>query len=325
MGEQTPKVNSMVMKTCPRCHRTVVDESERSFQASEQAVALNREQQDYVYRVYEGEPLCASCLHEIQNKIKPVTVKELSNFLLDYATTLMGAGVHTSRVVRNVTRIAGSFGYEAEMTIFQRHVTLHILQRQDDSVRRTSLRAIRPAAFNFEMISNLSTLSWQAHDNHLTMYELREQFNAIVTKPRLSRWWVLWLVSFANASFCRLFGGDIWAMGLVFVATFMGFLLRQEMSSRRINHFAIFILSAFVASMIASLGVWASLGETPQIALGASVLFLIPGVPLINSIIDLLEGYVLIGISRAVNALSLIICISLGLSATLLILGTYAL
>ena len=67
------------------------------------------------------------------------------------------------------------------------------------------------------------------------------------------------------------------------------------------------------------------MGETPQIALGASVLFLIPGVPLINSIIDLLEGYVLIGISRAVNALTLIICIALGLSATLLILGSYAL
>ena len=313
------------MKTCPRCHKVVVDESERSLQASEKAVTLNREQQDYVRRVYEDEPLCDSCLHEIQAKIKPVAVRELSNFLLDYATTLMGAGVHTSRVVRNVTRIAGSFGYEAEMTIFQRHITLHILQRQDDSVRRTSLRAIRPAAFNFEIISNLSTLSWQAHDNHLTMYELREQFNAIVTKPRLSRWWVLWLVSFANASFCRLFGGDLWAMGLVFVATLIGFLLRQEMTLRHINHFAVFILSAFVASMIASLGVWASLGETPQIALGASVLFLIPGVPLINSIIDLLEGYVLIGISRAVNALSLIICISLGLSATLLILGTYAL
>ncbi len=285
---------------------------------------LNREQRAYVQRVYDG-PLCEACLQEIQKAVQPVTVRDLSNFLLDYATTLMGAGVHTSRVVRNVNRIAGSFGYETEMTIFQRHITLHILQNQDDSVRRTSLRAIPAAAFNFEIISNLSTLSWQAHDNRLTLYELREQFNAIVTRPRISRWWVLGLVSLANAAFCRLFGGDFWAMGLVCVATFVGFLIRQEMSLRRINHLAVFIVSAFVASMIASLGVWASLGDTPQTALGTSVLFLIPGVPLINSIIDLLEGYVLIGISRAVNALTLIICISLGLSATLLILGTYAL
>ena len=164
-----------------------------------------------------GSMTGACCVSPVYKRSKPRLNRSLcascSNFLLDYATTLMGAGVHTSRVVRNVNRIAGSFGYETEMTIFQRHVTLHILQRQDDSVRRTSLRTIRPAGFNFEIISNLSTLSWQVHDNHLTMYELREKFNAIVTKPRISRWWVLWLVSFANAAFCRLFGGDAWAMG----------------------------------------------------------------------------------------------------------------
>lgn len=62
-------------------------------------------------------------------------------------------------------------------------------------------------------------------------------------------------------------------------------------------------------------------GTTPETALGTSVLFLIPGVPLINSIFDLLEGHVLVGISRAVNALILIVCIALGLSVTLLILG----
>ena len=42
---------------------------------------------------------------------------------------------------------------------------------------------------------------------------------------------------------------------------------------------------------------------------------------MINSIFDLLEGHVLVGISRAVNALILIVCIALGLSATMLILG----
>ncbi|MFR6381589.1 MAG: threonine/serine exporter family protein [Odoribacter splanchnicus] len=45
------------------------------------------------------------------------------------------------------------------------------------------------------------------------------------------------------------------------------------------------------------------------------------GVPLINSILDILEGHVLVGLSRTINATILIICIALGLSMTLLILG----
>ena len=73
--------------------------------------------------------------------------------------------------------------------------------------------------------------------------------------------------------------------------------------------------------MVAALGVYFDWGTTQDVALGTSVLFLIPGVPLINSILDILEGHVLIGFSRAINAAILIICIALGLSMTLLILG----
>lgn len=35
---------------------------------------------------------------------------------------------------------------------------------------------------------------------------------------------------------------------------------------------------------------WQQWGNTPDIAIGASVLYLIPGVPLINGIIDIIEG-----------------------------------
>lgn len=44
-------------------------------------------------------------------------IQALSEFLLEYATTLMGAGVHTNRAVRNISRIASAYGYSADMTI----------------------------------------------------------------------------------------------------------------------------------------------------------------------------------------------------------------
>ena len=51
-------------------------------------------------------------------------IQALSEFLLEYATTLMGAGVHTNRAVRNISRIAAAYGYAADMTIFQRNITM---------------------------------------------------------------------------------------------------------------------------------------------------------------------------------------------------------
>lgn len=250
-----------------------------------------------------------------------VTIRDLSNFLLEYASTLLGAGVHTARAVRNISRIAESFGYQADMTIFQRNITMSVILYDDDSVRRTSVRKIRQMAFNFDIISRLSALSWRAFDEKLSLAVLQSEYDRIVARKRISLYFLMPLVALANASFCRLFQGDSRAMIIVFVATLVGFLLKHYLTRWKFNHMAVFVFSSFAASLIAALGARNGLSHTPDIALATSVLFLVPGVPLINSIMDLLNGHVLMGISRAVNAGILIICIALGLSASMLILG----
>ncbi|WP_245832406.1 threonine/serine exporter family protein [Massilibacteroides vaginae] len=94
---------------------------------------------------------------------------------------------------------------------------------------------------------------------------------------------VLILTSFANASFTRLFGGDSISMLIVFIATLVGYRIKQIMLENRMDIRLIFFCSAFFPSVIAASGHLFSLGETPQITLGTSVLYLIPGIPYINS------------------------------------------
>ena len=111
------------------------------------------------------------------------------------------------------------------------------------------------------------------------------------------------------------------AMGLVFFATLAGFSVRQGMIKKQVNHLVTFTTSAFVASLLTGLGYVFHLGHTPEIAMASSVLYLIPGVPLINSFLDILQGHILTGIARLVNAFSLIVCIAIGLFCSMLILG----
>ncbi len=245
---------------------------------------------------------------------------EVTDLLLDVAAALMGAGSHTSRVVKSVSRIAQSYGYEMFITIFQKNMTMMVRKRGDvDSI--TLIRSSKHMALNFNVVSELSALSWRIHDHELTIAEAREEYNEIMSHKRLSRWWVLLLVACANASFCKLFNGDMVSCGLVFVATLLAFFLRQEMMERKANHMLVFVSCSFIASLIAGTAHIFGWGTTPDIALATSVLFLIPGVPLINSLMDVLEGHVLTGISRFINATVLIISISVGFLATLLILG----
>jgi uncharacterized membrane protein YjjP (DUF1212 family) len=243
-------------------------------------------------------------------------LRQIARFIADYASCLLGSGVHTSRVIRNSTRIGESFDVAVRMTVLHKSFILTVFSEQTGHVY-TEVINIPVLPVNFEYNSELSSLSWKAYDKRLPLNVLQEEYNQIKSRPKMSRYLVLLLVGFANASFCRLFGGDWNAVAIVFVATLVGLFTRQQMQIRHINHFIIFVVSAFVASMCASMALLFE--TTAEIAIATSVLFLIPGVPLINGVIDIVEGYTLTGGSRLIQAFLLIICIAVGLSFSLLL------
>lgn len=240
---------------------------------------------------------------------------QIADFVADYATYLLGSGVHTSRVIRNSQRIGKSQGIDIQMSAFQKSIVM--TAHDDDSGENiTRVVGIPALPISFERNSDLSALSWEAVDEHLPLDEIRVRYERLISKPSIDPIFVLLTVGLANASFCRLFGGDWTAMSIVFTSTLVGFAAKQRMQAHKVNHFIIFILSAFIASLCASAAL--SFDCTAHICLATSPLFLVPGVPLINGIIDILDGHVLIGFSRLVNAMSLIVCIAVGLSMTLI-------
>ncbi len=245
-------------------------------------------------------------------------LKSIAIFIAEYAVCLLGSGVHTSRVIRNSKRIADSQGIEIRMTTFQKSIILTVNDKGSADVY-TEVVEIPALPISFEFNSELSRLSWEAYDNQLTLEEIKEKYEKIIANPKMNPYLVLLLVGLANASFCRLFGGNWEAMAIVFVATLIGFFIRQQMQQRHINHFLVFSVSAFAASMCAS-SVLLFENPTADIAIATSVLYLIPGVPLINGVIDVLEGHTLTGFSRLIQAFLLIICLAIGLFSSLLLL-----
>lgn len=239
----------------------------------------------------------------------------IGKFIAEYSAHLMGTGVHTSRVVRNTKRIGEAFGLDVKLSVFHRNIILTIINKETNEARNEVVD-IPAHPISFEHNSELSALSWEAVDNHLSLEELKDKYKKIISAPRIHPLFVLLLVGFANASFCKLFGGDLISMGIVFSATITGFYLKQQMQMKKINHYVVFIVSAFVASLCASTAL--IFDTTSEIAMATSVLYLVPGVPLINGVIDVVEGYVLTGFARLTEASLLIVSIAIGLSFTLL-------
>ena len=243
-------------------------------------------------------------------------LKDKALFLSQYSSFLYGSGVHTSRVIRNTKRIAEALDVDLKIDGFHKSLMLTVVNK-DTGENFSTLTEIPDCPFSFEINKDLSQLSWEAVDEHLSFDEIKGRYQSLVAKPRMNPYLVLLLVSLANASFCALFGGDAVSMLTVFVATFAGMFLKQRLTARRVNQFVVFALCSFVASMVASASLF--FNTTSEIALATSVLYLIPGVPLINGFIDITEGHVLSGTARLINAFLLILCIAIGMSVAIVL------
>ncbi|MEI7523919.1 MAG: threonine/serine exporter family protein [Mariniphaga sp.] len=247
-------------------------------------------------------------------------IKEVEEMLLDVGTLLMSNGASTGRVRTTVNRIAEALGYEVELLITSRSLMLTVTE-ENGSDYTSSVRRTPPHGVNFKLVSGISRMSWRIIEDKLSVEQINQDLSRLRSLPHYPRLVVLSLVALAGASFCRLFGGDAVEMIVAFVATFVGLFIRQEAIKKRFNPYLAIVFASFAASMISGLSVRLGTGNTSEHALATSVLFLIPGVPFINSLTDLLDGNTLNGIVRGVNGFIIAFSIAFGLMLAMKICG----
>lgn len=242
-------------------------------------------------------------------------------FLAEYTAWLWGCGATCIRIGKNLSRMSEAFGIKADVTVMPRHVELYAMTDKDGEAMPVVIRQAPKCGINFTINTRLSRLSWEVADGKIGYDEAVAKFRGIIAAPPTGKNEVLSLASLANAAFCRLFGGDLTAVAVVFVATLAGFKLKQIMLSDKRDVRLVFLCCAFFSASVSAGAHIFNWGSTPGIALGTSVLYLIPGVPYINSVSDLLAGHYLCAFSRFVDALVLTACLSIGLCAGMYLLG----
>jgi uncharacterized membrane protein YjjP (DUF1212 family) len=123
------------------------------------------------------------------------------------------------------------------------------------------------------------------------------------------------------AAFSRLFGGSWVTMLVTAIAAGIGFTLRRELGRRGANANLATLICAFVSGTASGIACWLSIHADPPIALSASVLYLVPGVPMVNAVEDLLHGHMSVGAARAAQAVLSSVSIALGLLAAVAVTG----
>lgn len=245
-------------------------------------------------------------------------IKELGSTLLEIGTLLMVSGASTARVRNTIDRISNAFGYNTDMLISQRTLMLNIYD-EDSSHFFNSLKRTPPHGVNFAVLSGISRMSWMVVEKKWSLDEINTDLARLAALPHYSKPIIYTLVGLAGAAFCRLAGGEFVDMLMVFLGSSLGLFVRHKAASMKFNPYICVFFAALTSTMIVGALAKFDTVNTHEHALATSVLFLIPGVPLINSFSDMIEGNLQNGLIRGLNGFIISFAIALGLLTSMFI------
>ncbi len=252
---------------------------------------------------------------------------QIAETLLDIGLTLLKSGANTSRTRLIMTRFIRHLGYEARISITHLTIYLAIAQR-DSPLFYTAFRQTPHYGVNFAKISHLRQLSWRVSKENFTLAQIREEIAAEEANPTYPTWVVTLGCGLFSGSLARLFGADGVGMAISFLAASLGFWTRVRLSASLVYPALTLFFAALVSSLVAGFFLFNSEMFTPLFSFHvtdlfhsatfiASLLYLVPGVPLVNGLSDLVDGFTLNGVIRLTNAFIQLFFSSLAISLAL--------
>ena len=239
------------------------------------------------------------------------------DLLLRTGKLLVESLADTNRIVRNMKRTVAYLGIPEEKLHINVSFTMLMVNVSDGDYSFTKFQRIDGHGVNMTAISEVSKLSWRAIEEDYSLDRYEEELEKIRTKKRnYTPWQVAIGAGFACGGFCIQFGCDWMAFLYASIAAIIGMRVRAKCNESGLNHYMGIAIAAFISTLIA----WASTllpaewTDTPWHPLLACALFIVPGVPLINFVDDMLDNYIQVGIVRAVNTLLMVSAMAFGIA-----------
>lgn len=231
---------------------------------------------------------------------------------LEVGKMLMEAGASAKSVDAIVQMVAHGLGVDrVEVRIGYASLTITIGVAEAGITR---MRRVGEPGVNQRLIQELWDLGNRVAGHELTAEQVQTELTRVGKETsRHPDWLTAVSAGFACAAFGRLLGVDWYGAAVVFLAAAFGQFVRRKLLRADVNAFLCAAVVSFLSSLLAGLGArWAGSG-TFTTAMIASILLLVPGVPAVNALSDILEGHPTLGSARAVTVMVTLIFIAAGL------------
>ena len=239
------------------------------------------------------------------------------DLLLKTGQMLVESAADTNRIIRNMNRVAAFLGLPEEHLHVYVQYNMLMVNLSDGEHSFTKFQRCTKHGIDMTRISLISKLSWRAINDDYTIEQYAEELDMIAKRKRnYTPLQVAIGTGFACGGFCIQFGCDWTAFFYASFAAAVGMYLRGWLLRKGFNNYMGIAVAAFVATLLAYLTMWlpSSWTTTPLHPLLACALFIVPGVPLINFVDDMLDNYIQVGLTRAINTFLMIVAMSFGIA-----------
>jgi uncharacterized membrane protein YjjP (DUF1212 family) len=232
---------------------------------------------------------------------------------------LFSFGATAQRIQDSVSCLARYLGCKVETLVSYDALLITVNDGEGFRTRIDSAREV--AGLNLLGVTRVSQLLRDLPHSQPSAKELEQTLCAIRDARHNHRVALQALAAgCAGVGFCIVNGGDPASWLCSFVAGVFIFAIRRPLAAWKFNiHLTLFAI-ALAGSCLAALLARLMQTAAPAIALVGPVLFLVPGVPIINGGIDVVRNHVTIGIARVGFALAVTValCLGVGLTASIL-------
>jgi uncharacterized membrane protein YjjP (DUF1212 family) len=239
-------------------------------------------------------------------------LEQIAMAALHAARVMMESGARAQVIHQCAVMVAQGLG--AERVAFRSGYASLVITVTSGENSITRMVDVGRHGVNHRLDQGVRKLAVRVADGGLDPAETRREIDRLCREtPRYPTWVVAVAVGLACAGFGRLLGVDWPGFAAAAVAATVGQWLRHHLIVRRVNGFAVAALVAFTAASLGAAGAGLLHSGTVSLALMASVLLLVPGVPALNAQMDIMEGSPTLGSARAVTVVMLMVFVTVGL------------
>ena len=251
-----------------------------------------------------------------------MTGSQLSHIAMEIGVTLLSNGAETYRVEESMHRICMAMGaLNAEIFVVPTTIILGMTLANGDHMTRT--HRIHTRGIDLMKVEFINSLSRKVCYEEMSYEEILAELHRINSTPPYPYFLQVLALGFVAQMFTLFFGGNFEASCIGFVIG-VGIKLQIDVMARfETNIFFINIVGGLIAATVALAATGLGLTSQMDAIIIGSIMTLVPGLAITNSIRDIIAGDYLAGLTKGIEALLIGTGIATGVGIPLSLLSAF--